>query len=495
MSSHVFVRDAEGRPLMPMSAAYARTLCQRGKAHFLVRQPFSILQLTSQVPQPQLRPIYLGVAVHLHTAELFLLATGRQHLFHIASVLIDLRSDLGWRMRRRAGHRRRRRAHQRYRKAQRHGVPFKLRRPSLARSRWRRSLRRRPGATASRRWSIPAIIRWRTEAITRTIAELCKLVPISYLVFIPGQRTYSTWPSEMSDRFEQFVATYGQLQSDGRRTPACMYCGTIKGRIEVEHRLPVSRGGTDRWDNLVLACFDCNSRKGNRTPEEAGMAWAISPIARPHALERQQPYIRQTVWMLRRVLRRGDLQIVFAEGLDELDEQVQSALQNHGDLMDNTFPQFIAKPIGRPRKQVFTARNYPLSLTAHAAFVRRDRTVKRLVRVNEALVVRPVAGRNRITVIQHGDPMPDDAPCVVKLGMLCEGRRAGKTVMGIVCAIHSTGRLTLQTPALADPAGIRWHRLIISPRQYLRVLSTERVIFLAAPTPESAESELSEEEQ
>jgi len=39
------------------------------------------------------------------------------------------------------------------------------------------------------------------------------------------------------------------------------------------------RGGTWSWGNNVAACERCNSRKGNRTPEEAGMHLLIEPFA------------------------------------------------------------------------------------------------------------------------------------------------------------------------------------------------------------------------
>jgi 5-methylcytosine-specific restriction endonuclease McrA len=492
MSSQVFVRDAQGRPLMPMSAAYARRLHQSGKAQFLALQPFPVMQLSIEVPQPQLRPIYLGITLHLHTAELYLLAIGRHHLIRVASILIDLRSDLNWRFRRRAGHRRRRRARQRYRKIRHQGLPYKMRRPSVARSKRSRSLRSQQSSTSPRQWSVPTIIRWRAEAIARTIASLQSLVPISDVVLMPSTGTHSGRLSEASDLFEQLVAVYGLRQPDGKRVPACMYCGTIRGRIEIEHRLPVSRGGTDRWDNLVLACSPCNTQKGTRTPEEAGMAWEIHPVATPKMLSRRQPYVRQTEWLLRRLLRREGRHVVSAA---DLDKQVWLGLQSCRDLIDNALPRFIAKPIGRPRKQVFTARNYPLSLQSHRSYVQRGYTVKRLIRVNDALVVTPTAGRNHIRVICHGEPVPEDALCVVRLGMLCEGRRAGKRVIGIVCAIHSTGRLTLQIPASAGREGISWNRVIISPRQHLHILSTERIIFFAAPAITLSESYLLEEEQ
>ncbi|MCS7000627.1 MAG: HNH endonuclease [Bacteroidota bacterium] len=52
---------------------------------------------------------------------------------------------------------------------------------------------------------------------------------------------------------------------------ACQYCGTRSAPLTIDHVIPRSRGGNDTWENLVTACIPCNNRKGNRTPEEAGM--------------------------------------------------------------------------------------------------------------------------------------------------------------------------------------------------------------------------------
>jgi hypothetical protein len=49
----------------------------------------------------------------------------------------------------------------------------------------------------------------------------------------------------------------------------CQYCGAIANAVD--HIIARSRGGKNGWENLVAACKPCNSRKGNRTPEEAGM--------------------------------------------------------------------------------------------------------------------------------------------------------------------------------------------------------------------------------
>ena len=43
--------------------------------------------------------------------------------------------------------------------------------------------------------------------------------------------------------------------------------------------LPVSRGGRHEWTNVVTACRSCNTRKGNRRPEEAHMPLLYVPYA------------------------------------------------------------------------------------------------------------------------------------------------------------------------------------------------------------------------
>lgn len=59
----------------------------------------------------------------------------------------------------------------------------------------------------------------------------------------------------------------------------CQYCGCTVPRTDMtlEHVTPRAQGGTTRWDNVVIACFDCNQKKRDRTPAQAGMKLLRKP--------------------------------------------------------------------------------------------------------------------------------------------------------------------------------------------------------------------------
>lgn len=62
---------------------------------------------------------------------------------------------------------------------------------------------------------------------------------------------------------------------------ACQYCGSTK-QLTLDHVIPRSKGGKHSWDNVVIACEPCNSRKGDRTPHQAGMTLRTTPKAPMH---------------------------------------------------------------------------------------------------------------------------------------------------------------------------------------------------------------------
>jgi len=62
---------------------------------------------------------------------------------------------------------------------------------------------------------------------------------------------------------------------------SCQYCGSNKN-LTLDHVIPRSRGGRHTWENVVAACSECNSRKSNRTPLEAGMPLRTKPKSPVH---------------------------------------------------------------------------------------------------------------------------------------------------------------------------------------------------------------------
>lgn len=59
----------------------------------------------------------------------------------------------------------------------------------------------------------------------------------------------------------------------------CAYCGEwiTFSKATVDHIVPKSRGGKHRWKNVVLSCMPCNTKKGDCTPEQAGLTLKYIP--------------------------------------------------------------------------------------------------------------------------------------------------------------------------------------------------------------------------
>lgn len=87
----------------------------------------------------------------------------------------------------------------------------------------------------------------------------------------------------------------------------CQYCHRTQAELKPrecltrDHLIPLSRGGTNLWSNVVTACSSCNTRKGNHLPAECGMQ-PMHPPVEPHFVhlswavrrltDKQRKYIR-----------------------------------------------------------------------------------------------------------------------------------------------------------------------------------------------------------
>lgn len=77
----------------------------------------------------------------------------------------------------------------------------------------------------------------------------------------------ASWKSRLT---RPAFSRMGLFARDGHM---CMYCGEGQTyrQLTIDHINPRSRGGRHSWTNTCAACVTCNQRKGNKTPEEAGM--------------------------------------------------------------------------------------------------------------------------------------------------------------------------------------------------------------------------------
>ncbi len=74
----------------------------------------------------------------------------------------------------------------------------------------------------------------------------------------------------------------------------CQYCLSedSPAKLTLDHIIPRSRGGLNAWENMVAACFGCNNRKGDRTPDEAGMPLARYP--KPFSIHTSRHLLRDS---------------------------------------------------------------------------------------------------------------------------------------------------------------------------------------------------------
>lgn len=66
----------------------------------------------------------------------------------------------------------------------------------------------------------------------------------------------------------------------------CGYCD--RRATTMDHIVPRCQGGRSEWENCIAACRKCNSDKGGRTPEQAGMTLRWEPFT-PKRLEEVRP--------------------------------------------------------------------------------------------------------------------------------------------------------------------------------------------------------------
>lgn len=80
-------------------------------------------------------------------------------------------------------------------------------------------------------------------------------------------------------RRNYFNSNFSRSALVKRDRSSCQYCGKKlpASQITLDHILPRAQGGITSFTNCVVACQICNNRKGDRTPEQAGMVLLRKP--------------------------------------------------------------------------------------------------------------------------------------------------------------------------------------------------------------------------
>lgn len=89
------------------------------------------------------------------------------------------------------------------------------------------------------------------------------------------ERNRDKWRTYKINRRALEISASGKIESDeiirlyGMQKGKCWWCGKrIKGTYHIDHRIPLSRGGSNLTENLVISCPHCNKSKGNKMPWE-----------------------------------------------------------------------------------------------------------------------------------------------------------------------------------------------------------------------------------
>jgi hypothetical protein len=126
---------------------------------------------------------------------------------------------------------------------------------------------------------------------------------------------------DVADLMDCYVPPLNNKTLFRRDSNLCLYCGNQFPARELtrDHVRPLSRGGSDTWNNVVTACRRCNNHKGGSTPEQAGMQLIAVPFTPTYAeyiyLKGRRVLADQMQFLLAHIPRTSPLHQRLASGL------------------------------------------------------------------------------------------------------------------------------------------------------------------------------------
>lgn len=99
-----------------------------------------------------------------------------------------------------------------------------------------------------------------TDKVKSNVAAYRKANPDKKM-HLENRRRARKFANGGSHTLEELIEKFESLGN------VCYYCG-VKGKLTIDHNIPLCRGGTDNIDNILPACRSCNSKKNAMTTDE-----------------------------------------------------------------------------------------------------------------------------------------------------------------------------------------------------------------------------------
>ena len=244
MSVSVYVLNMRGNPLMPTTPQKARKLIKNEKAKVKQRIPF-VIQLKYATGETK-EPITLGIDSGYQFVG-FSAVTEKKELI---SGELKLRKDISKNLTQK----------RQYRRTRRNRL-------------WYRKPRFNNRTSKKKGWFAPSI-KHKLVSHKRLIEKIKQILPITKVIV-----EIATFDAHKMKKPEVTGVEYQQGELQGYEVREyllekwkrkCAYCKKQGIKLEIEHIIPKSRGGSNRVDNLTISCRKCNLEKGNKTAEEFG---------------------------------------------------------------------------------------------------------------------------------------------------------------------------------------------------------------------------------
>ena len=260
-NGYVLVVDAQGQPLMPCLSSRAKKLREHKRARIYCMQPFTIQILDRSINESVLQDTELKLDPGSKTTGMALCVKGALRGWFVAQAIhIEHRSS---QIRDNLTSRRQIRHGRRARKTRYRAPRFNNR---------VRTPRTTQGYSV---WLAPSVVS-RIENIVNLVVKFSKYFPVTT---ISGELNKFDAQKMMNAEISGVEYQRGTLYGFEVREYllqkyqyTCVYCQkcavgqkSVKHiRLEIDHVIPCSKGGSNRLNNLVLACHNCNQKKGNR---------------------------------------------------------------------------------------------------------------------------------------------------------------------------------------------------------------------------------------